>query len=74
MGKKIGLHIGGRRFDVDVDDDFALFLQGQMKRDFNFDGNNDSKTMLQAYVRQTYELYKQDKKINEMLRNIDKEL
>ncbi|MBD3797575.1 MAG: hypothetical protein IE887_07520 [Campylobacterales bacterium] len=74
MSKKIGLHIGGRRFDVDVDDDFALFLQGQMKRDFNFDGNNDSKTMLQAYVRQTYELYKQDKKINEMLRNIDKEL
>ncbi|WP_304546207.1 hypothetical protein [Sulfurimonas microaerophilic] len=72
MSKKLGLHIGGRRFDVDVDDDFAKFLQSQMERDFNYDGNNDAKTMLQAYVRQSYELYMQNKKIDEIMEKIDK--
>ncbi|QOP41878.1 hypothetical protein [Sulfurimonas marina] len=72
MSKKLGLHIGGRRFDVDVDDDFAKFLQSQMERDFNYDGNNDAKTMLQAYVRQAYELYTQNKKIDEIMEKINK--
>ncbi|MDH4945088.1 hypothetical protein [Sulfurimonas sp. C5] len=73
MSKKIGLHIGGRRFDVDVEDEFATFLQSQMQRDFNCDGNNDAKTMLQAYVRQTYEIFTQNKKIDEIVKKIDKE-
>ncbi|WP_428738898.1 hypothetical protein [Sulfurimonas sp.] len=73
MSKKLGLHIGGRRFDVDVEDDFAMFLESQMQRDFKYEGNNDSKTMLQAYVRQSYELYKQNKKIDEMLGKLTKE-
>ena len=73
MSKKIGLHIGGRRFDVDVEDEFATFLQSQMQRDFNCDGNNDAKKMLQAYVRQTYELFMQNKKIDEIVKKIDKE-
>lgn len=73
MSKKLGLHIGGRRFDVDVDENFATFLQSQMERDFNYDGNNDAKTMLQAYVRQTYELYAQNKKIDDMLKKLEDE-
>lgn len=72
MAKKIGLHIGGRRFDVDVDDDFAKFLTAQMTKDFNIDGNNDLKLLLQAYVRKNYELYKQEMKIEEILLKIEK--
>ena len=30
MSKKIGLHIGGRRFDVDVENKFAAFLEDEM--------------------------------------------
>ncbi len=73
MSKKIGLHIGGRRFDVDVDEEFALFLESQMQRDFNCDGNNDAKKMLQAYVRQTYELFIQNKQIDKIMQEIEKE-
>ena len=73
MSKKIGLHIGGRRFDVDVEEKFANFLEQQMRSDFNFEGNNDSKQMLQAYVRKTYELYKQTQEIEEILKKIDEE-
>ena len=72
MSKKIGLHIGGRRFDVDVEEKFALFLEQKMADDFNIDGNNDLKTLLQAYVRKNHELYLQNKKIDEILKKIEK--
>jgi hypothetical protein len=68
MSKKIGLHIGGRKFDVDVDEKFAPFLEHQMSKDFNVEGNNDLKILLQAYVGKTYELYSQDLKIDEIIK------
>ena len=72
MSKKIGLHIGGRRFDVDVEDKFASFLENEMAKDFNIDGNNDLKTLLQAYVRKNHELYLQNQKIEKMLKKLEK--
>ena len=66
MSKKLGLNIGGRRFDVDVEDDFASFLEQQMRKDFNIEGNNDLKVLLQAYVRKSHELYLQEQKIEEI--------
>ncbi len=71
MSKKIGLHIGGRRFDVDVDGDFALFLEHQMSKDFNIEGNNDLKLLLQAYVRKSHELFEQEHKIEEILKKLE---
>ncbi|MDD2906705.1 MAG: hypothetical protein WBK95_00605 [Sulfurimonas sp.] len=74
MSKKIGLHIGGRRFDVDVEENFAAFLSAQMTKDFNIDGNNDLKLLLQAYVRKNHELFLQEKKHQDLLEKIEKEL
>ena len=71
MTKKIGLHIGGRRFDVDVDNEFAQFLEHNMSKDFNIEGNNDLKLLLQAYVRRNHELYVQEKKVTEILKKLD---
>jgi len=71
MSKKLGLHIGGRRFDVDVEDEFAVFLKEQMRKDFNIDGNNDLKLLLQAYVRKNHDLFTQEKKIEEVLGKLD---
>jgi len=71
MTKKIGLHVGGRRFDVDVENDFALFLEHQMSKDFNVEGNNDLKLLLQAYVRRTHDIYMQDQKIEEITKKLD---
>ena len=71
MSQKIGLYIGGRRFDVDVDDDFATFLTKEIAKDFNIDGNNDIKVLLQAYIRKNYDLYIQDNKMKEMIQECD---
>jgi len=73
MSMKIGLHIGGRRFDVDVEEKFARFLQQQMEKDFNMEGNNDLKALLQAYVRKNHELYVQNQQVEEILKKLDNE-
>lgn len=71
MSKKLGLNIGGRRFDVDVEEAFAVFLQEQMKKDFNIEGNNDLKTLMQAYVRKTHELFLQEQRIEEITKKLE---
>ena len=73
MSMKIGLHIGGRRFDVDVEEKFARFLEMQMEKDFNMEGNNDLKALLQAYVRKNHELYVQNQQVEEILKKLDNE-
>jgi len=70
MSRKIGLHIGGRRFDVDVESGFAEFLEIEMVKDFNIDGNNDAKKMLHAYVKKTYELYQHEMEIEKILKKV----
>ena len=71
MAKKIGLHIGGRRFDVDVEDNFALFLENQMSKDFNIEGNNDLKLLLQAYVRKNHELFLQEQNVEKIIKKFN---
>jgi hypothetical protein len=71
MSKKLGLNIGGRRFDVDVEDSFAPFLEQQMRKDFNIEGNNDLKTLLQAYVRKNHDLFLQEQKIEEITKKLE---
>jgi TnpA family transposase len=71
MSKKIALNLGGRRFDVDVDEEFAPFLKQNMAKDFNMEGNNDLKVLLQAYVRKNHELYIQDKQMQEMIKKLN---
>jgi len=67
MSKKIALHVGSRRFDVDVADDFAPFLLTKMQEDFNIEGNNEIKTLLQAYIRKNYDLFIQEQNLQQML-------
>ena len=71
MSRKLGLNIGGRRFDVDVEDSFATFLEQQLRKDFNVEGNNDLKTVLQAYIRKTHELFLQESKIEEITKKLE---
>ena len=71
MTKRLGLNIGGRHFDVDVEEDFAPFLEQQMKNDFNMEGSNDLKILLQAYVRKSHTLFLQEQKIKEIVKKIE---
>lgn len=75
MSKTFGLLIGTRRYEVkELDNDFALYLENVMNEDFNIGGNNDITTLLQAYVRKNYEIYKQDEVIKQLHKKLDEEI
>lgn len=63
MTTKLSLTLNAKRYDIDVEADFARFLNAQMSEDFNVSGNNDLKLLLQAYVRKNFALYEQEKQI-----------
>jgi hypothetical protein len=63
----VSLTLNAKRYDIDVEEDFARFLTHKMSEDFHFDGNNDLKTLLHAYVRQSFALYEQEKQINALI-------
>ena len=71
MSQKIALIIGGRKFDVDVEGEFAFFLKHQMSKDFNIEGNNDLKLLLQAYVRKNHDLFIQEQEVKKILQKLE---
>ncbi|DAB38208.1 MAG: hypothetical protein A2023_00240 [Sulfuricurvum sp. GWF2_44_89] len=70
MKMKVSLTLNAKRYDIDVEEDFARFLILQMKQDFNFEGNNDLKLLLQAYVRKNFALYEQEKQALKLIEQI----
>ena len=70
---KIGLQVGGKRFDVDVEENFAPFLKEQIEKDFNIEGHNDIKALLEAYIRKNHDVYLLNKKVEKILHKMDVE-
>ncbi len=70
MATKLSLTLNAKRYDIDVEDDFAKFLSTQMAEDFNVSGNNDLKLLLQAYVRKNFALYEQEKQVFGLIEKI----
>jgi hypothetical protein len=71
MKTKVSLTLNAKRYDIDVEDDFARFLSAQMKQDFAYEGNNDLKLLLQAYVRKSFALYEQEKQTVELINRLE---
>jgi len=71
MKTKVSLTINAKRYDIDVEEDFARFLIEQMQQDFNFEGNNDLKLLLQSYVRKNFALYEQEKQTLRLIEQIE---
>ncbi len=70
MNVKVSLTLNAKRYDIDVEEDFAHFLTAHMKHDFQIDGNNDLRALLQAYVRSNFALYSQEKEISALVEKI----
>ncbi len=71
MSKKISLTINAKRYDIDIDDAFAPYLERIMREDFNVHSNNDLKLLLQAYVRQNYKLFELEQRVASLIAKID---
>jgi len=71
MAKKLSIKIDTINFDIDVDDAFAEFLTKSMQKDFNLEGNNELKELLQAYVRKNYALFNLEKEHNTLNNRVE---
>lgn len=67
MTKKITITINGSRFDIDVEAEFAEYLQQHIEEDLNLESNNSFKTLLEAYIRTYYALYEQEQYVQKLL-------
>ncbi len=70
MKVKVSLTLNAKRYDIDVEEEFAHFLTGHMKNDFQVDGNNDLRALLQAYVRSNFALYTQEKEMMALIEQL----
>jgi len=71
MGEKFNINIVNRKFEIDVDEEFAPFLKSRISEDFNTEANNDIKTLLQAYIKRNHELFMQEQKVESILKKTD---
>lgn len=70
MKTKVSLTLNAKRYDIDAEEDFARFLTAQMQEDFEMNGNNDLKLLLQAYVRKNVALFEQEKQISALIEKL----
>ncbi|HQS66707.1 MAG TPA: hypothetical protein PLM93_05925 [Sulfuricurvum sp.] len=70
MNVKVSLTLNAKKYDIDVEEDFAHFLTEQLKHDFQIEGNNDLRALLQAYVRSNFALYTQEKEITALVEKL----
>ena len=67
MRKTVSLTVNGTNYNIELEEEFAEYLEMQMEKDFNVEGNNDAKTLLYAYVRKNSELFTQEKMAHTIL-------
>lgn len=68
---KVSLRIGGSSFDIELDSDFASSMMPELNLLFRQDTNNDTKLLLQAYIKKSYELYELKKSLALSIKKID---
>ncbi|BAF69446.1 hypothetical protein [Nitratiruptor sp. SB155-2] len=67
--KKIALKIEGKEYEISLEEEFADYVQKELDQ-----GKLDTKTiknLLQAYLRKSYECFKLQKKLNELIKKIE---
>ena len=71
MKKKIKLSINQRKFEIEFEEEFALYLENEIENNFQ-NKEIDVKVLLQAYIQKCYEdflINKDIKSLNQKLQN-----
>ncbi len=70
MAQTITFEINGWSYDIFVEDDFATYLEEKISKDFNMAIPDSRKAIIHAYIKSTYELFKQEQEINDITKTI----
>ncbi len=68
---KLSVQVGAKDFDIKVDKDFFAFFEKDFKKIFKDKRNIDIKELLSAYVQKTYNEYKNNIEIKEIIEKVD---
>ena len=69
--KKIVFTIGGRRLEVDLEDDFAQYVSNDLfQNKVGLDGDNDIHQILQLYLKSIHKEYQSAEQIKILLNKI----
>jgi hypothetical protein len=63
MAKVVRIKVNSKLFNLELDDDFAVFLQNELSQNLSKD-NNSLKDLISAYINKNYELFELQKKIH----------
>jgi len=70
--KRIVFTIGGRRLEVDLNDDFAAYLAKDLQKNgVNLDKDNEISQLLQLYLKTLHKEYVSDEHITTLLNQIE---
>jgi len=73
--KTLTLSFGGRRFDIELENDFALYVKEEWEDcNFSFDRDNEHAKILQAYLSSLKQNYENEKRIEALLLEISTSL
>ena len=68
--KKITLLIAGKNYTITMEEDFAKAYKKEVEETFSR-CNNSIETLLNAYMKKSYEYYKLEKEIQRVLKKIE---
>ena len=69
--KKIVFTIGGKRLEVDLEDDFANYLSNELQNNkVSLDKDNEVSKLLQLYLKSMYKEYNSEKQIKTLLNQL----
>jgi hypothetical protein len=70
--KKVNFYVNGRRYEVKLEEDFALFVEDKLsKSNITPDKNSDVPKILNGYLQALKANYDNEKKIKELLEKIE---
>ena len=70
--KRVVFTIGGRRLEVDLEDDFATYLAKDLRKsNVSLDKDNEISQLLQLYLKTLHKEYVADEQIKTLLNQIE---
>jgi len=68
--KNITFEINGWKYDIFVEDAFAIYLQSELSKDLNRHTPDSRKAIIHAYIKAKYELFEQEQEINKIIESM----
>ena len=69
--KTLSLGVGGKNYDVSLEDDFADYLENVMEKFYLKHRQNDIKSFLSFFIELVHEEYETDKNLQTMIEKIE---